>query len=162
MPLATPVRRMPRPDAVRDLMSNMIGKPIEVRARQEFNVNDDGTAFSTAVLIEDGGAVAGAIVADLEFASFAGASVVLIPKAAADDSIRSGALSEKLTEQYREIATAITTLLNGPTVATLRIRNLEAGVPAEAGDLIIKAAGRRTFDVTFRGYGTGALALYTI
>ena len=159
MPLATPTRRMPAPESVRDFFGDLLGKGVSADKRAELDL-DEEHVWMSGVFVEDDGAVGGACIADLELASYAGAALAMIPKPVAEESIAAGALAEGLDENFYEVANILTALLNGPSVPHLKIRDLTVGVPDEVRDLVVRAAGRRSFDVTITDYGTGRLALY--
>ena len=162
MPLATPTRRMPAPEVVRDFFGDLIGKGVSVDKRDEIDLDDDDDerVWMSGVFVEDDGTVGGAIVADLALASYGGAALAMVPKPVADESIKDGELSEGLAENFYEVANILTAMLNGPSVPHLKIRELVPGVPDDVRDLIIRAAGRRSFDLTITDYGPGVLALY--
>lgn len=162
MPLATPTRRMPPPEAVRDFFGDLLGKGVSVDKRAEIDLSDgdDEHVWLSGVFIEDDGTIGGACVADLALASYAGAALAMVPKPVAEESIKKGELSEGLAENFHEIANILTALINGASVPHLKIRDLVPGVPDEVRDLVIRAAGRRFFDLTITDYGPGLLALY--
>ncbi len=160
MPLATPTRTMPVPETVRDFFTDLLGKGVSVDKRAEIELDGDDDVWVCGVFVEDDGTVGGACVADLQLASYAGAALAMIPKPVAEESIAAGELAEGLIENFHEVANILTALLNGPSVAHLKIRELTTGVPDDVRDLIVRAAGRRSFDLTVTDYGSGRLALY--
>lgn len=158
MTLATPTRRMPRPVAVGDFLQDLLGKATTVDKRDELDL--DNGDYVSGVFVEDDGTVGGACITDISLASFAGAALAMIPPAVAMESINRGELDEGLRENFHEVANISTALLNGPSVPHLKIKELVPGITDEVRDLVIKAAGRSTFNVTIADYGGGALALY--
>ena len=89
-----------------------------------------------------------------------GAALAMIPKPVAEESITAGELEEGLHENFHEVANIATALVNGPSVPHLKIRELVTGIPDEVRDLMLRAAGRRTYEVLIPDYGEGKLALY--
>jgi len=160
MPLATPTRRMPVPEEIREFFGDLLGKGVSVEKRAEFDFNDENLVAVSAVFVEDDGTVGGACVADLPLSAYAGAALAMVPKPVAEESVKAGGLEDSLKDNYHEVANILTAVLNGPSVPHLKIRELSEGVPDEIKDLVVKAAGRRTFDVTITDYGSGQLALY--
>lgn len=160
MPLATPTRRMPTPEAVGDLFGDLVGKATAASKRAEIDLNDDEQQWYSAIFVEDDGEVGGACVADINFASYAGAALAMIPKQVADESIKAGTLSENLDENFREVANIATVLVNGPSVPHIKMSGFAAGVPDEVRSLLAVAAGRKSFDVTITDYGSGKFALF--
>lgn len=160
MSLATPTRRMPTPEAVRDFFSDLLGKGVSVDRRPEVELDDGAHSWISGVFVEDDGSVGGACVADLSLASYAGAALAMVPKPIAEESITAGELAEGLTENFHEVANILTALLNGASVPHLKISALEPGVPDEVRDLVVRAAGRRTYEMHISDYGSGLLTLY--
>lgn len=161
MPLATPTRPMPLPEQLRDFLTDLLGQPTAVdKAKRELAIGADDPAVYTGVFVDDEGVVIGACLADLAFAARTGAALAMIPKAVADDALEQGALVDNLRDNYYEVANIATGLLNGPSVPHLKITELVDGVPDEVRDLIVRAAGRRTYNVTLGDYGAGTFALY--
>lgn len=162
MPLATPTRRMPTPESVRDFFGDLLGKGVSVDKRPEVDLSDedDERIWMSAVFVEDDGSIGGACIADLALASYTGAALAMVPKPVAEEAIQAGELNENLAENFHEIANILSGLLNGASVPHLKLDGLVPGVPDEVRDLMIRAAGRRSFDLTITDYGQGALALY--
>ena len=77
-----------------------------------------------------------------------------------DDAIKAKAIGEGLAENAKELANVGAGLLNGPSVAHVRLDDVVHEVPDSVRDLIVKARGRKTWDVTIADYGTGILGLY--
>lgn len=162
MPLATPTRRMPIPEAVRDFFTDLLGKSCAVEKRPEidFDDPDDDTVYVAGSFVEDDGRLGGACIASLSMAAYCGAALAMIPSAAAEDSITAGELDDGLTENFYEVANIVTALLNSPTVPHLKITTLDPGIPDPIRELLVTAAGRRCYSVTIDEYGTGTLALF--
>jgi hypothetical protein len=160
MSLATPLRRMPVPERVGEFLSDLVGRSVIAESRAELDLDAEDAVLYSAVFIDDDGDVAGACVADLDFAAYSGASLAMIPKPVAAESIAAGELSETLSENFHEVANIVTALLNGPSSAHLKIRDVVTGVPEEVRALVLRAAGRRQYVVTVNDYGSGSFALY--
>lgn len=162
MPLATPTRKMPSPESVRDFFGDLLGKGVSADKRAEVALDDedDPRVWVSGVFVEDDGTVGGACIVDIALASYAGAALAMIPKAVAEESIRDGALAAPLDENFYEVANILTALLNGPAFPHLKIRDLVPGVPDDVRGLVTVANGRRTFDLNITDYGPGLLAMY--
>ena len=161
MPLATPTRPMPQPEQLREFLSDLLGQAVTVeRLTDELDVTDPEASLVTSVFLDDHAAIAGACIAELPFAAAAGAALAMIPKPVADAAIAERALRDNLRDNFYEVANIATSLLNGPSVAHLQISELVDGVPDPVRDLVVRAAGRRTFVVNLGDYGSGRLALY--
>lgn len=160
MPLATPTRRMPAPEAVSEFLGDLLGKATVAGKRAEIDVDDEDRSWWSGVFVEDDGSVGGVCIADVQLCSYAGAALAMIPKPVAEEAIAAGELPETLHENFHEVANILTALLNGPSVPHLKIRDLVPGVPDDVRDLVVRAAGRRAFDLRITDYGSGILALY--
>jgi hypothetical protein len=164
MPLALPVRRMPTATQLAEFLRDLLGKEVTLTARtDELGVDDsagDAASLLCGVLVEEDGSVGGACVADLNAAAYAGASLAMIPKGAADEAVAAGALTQTLVDNFAEVVNIVTGIVNTPISAHLRMAGVEPGVPDAVRDMLIKAAGRSTFDVEIEDYGTGKIALF--
>lgn len=160
MALATPLRRMPVPERVGEFLTDLVGRSVIAEKRDELDFDADDAVYLSAVYVDDNGEVAGACVADLAFAAHSGAALAMIPKPVAVESIAAGELSETLAENFHEVANIVTALLNGPSSAHLKMRDIAADVPEEVRALVLRAAGRRQYTVTVNDYGSGSFALY--
>lgn len=161
MPLATPRRQMPATEAVRELLANMLGREIELTERAaEIKVDDPELDCRSAIFVDDSGTCVAACVTDVALAAYSGAALAMIPKAVADDAIKAKAIGEGLADNAKELANVGAGLLNGPSVAHVKLRDVVHEVPDEVKDLIVKAKGRMTWDVTIADYGTGVLGVY--
>lgn len=161
MPLATPTRPMPLPEQLRDFLTELLGQAVAAdKAKRELDLGDEDVRLLTGVFLDDTGAVAGACLADVAFAARTGAALAMIPKPVADEAVKQGAVADNLRDNFYEVANIATSLLNGPSVPHLRLAELADGVPDAVRDLLVRAAGRRTFSVTVGDYGSGTFALY--
>ncbi|MFK7918246.1 MAG: hypothetical protein AB8G14_09230 [Ilumatobacter sp.] len=151
---------MPDVTDVQEFLSDLLGKTIDVEPSEPLDLNDEEMVTLCGLFVEPSGDLGGLCVADLSWASYSGAGLAMIPAPMAEESIAAGVLADDLRENYYEVANILTGLLNGPSVAHLKLTELVDGVPSDARDLIIKAAGRRSFRCSLPGYGEGALALY--
>lgn len=152
---------MPRPDRLRDFLGDLLGQSVAVDKATEFDFADEDLALYTGVFVDDAGAVTGACVADLAFAARSGAALAMVPRPVADESVTKGELADNLRDNFYEVANIATSLLNGPSVPHIKITELAAGVPDEVRDLLLRAAGRRSYSVALGDYGNGTFALFT-
>lgn len=164
MPLALPLRRMPSATQLAEFLRDLLGKEVTLTPRtDELGVDDSAGDVSTllsGVLLEEDGSVGGACIADLSAAAYAGASLAMIPKGAADEAVAAGALTQTLIDNFGEVVNIVTGIVNTPISAHLRMSGVEPGVPDAVRDMLIKAAGRSTFDIDVEDYGAGKIALF--
>lgn len=162
MPLGTPARRMPIPEAVRDFLGDLLGKPVSVTKRPVADFDLDEQVWLTGRFVDDAGVLIGACVADLSLAANAGAALAMISAQVAKEAVAAGVLADNLRENFYEVVNIVSALLNGPSVPHLRLGELVDGVPADVVELAARAAGRKHYDVTIVGYDGGVLALIGI
>lgn len=160
MPLAAPSRRMPSPTQLGEFLGDLLGKAVTVTARAEELGTGVTDGVLCGVLLDEAGHVGGVCIADLAAAAYTGAALALIPKGAADEAVTAGALTETLNENFGEIVNIVTGIVNTPIHAHLRMSGVEPGVSDAVRDLLIKAAGRASFDIDVADYGAGQIALY--
>jgi hypothetical protein len=100
-----------------------------------------------------------AALADLAFASYAGAALAMFPLPRAQESLRAGKLDEQLEENFHEVMNVISTILTRGD-ARERLDAVVPGlarVPAEAAALLAKPRARLDLEVEITGYAKGKL-----
>jgi hypothetical protein len=151
-------RRMPMPEDVRDLLTDLLGKATGVE-KLRFDLNDEDNKFVTGIYLEKDGSLGGACVADVAFAASSAAALALVPPVVAGEAARSGQLSESLAENFFEVANILTVLLNRPETPHVRMDRLAHGIPADVLELAVTGSGSRYFAVSVLDYPRGYLAL---
>ena len=160
MPLALPVRRMPSATQLGEFLRDLLGKEVALTAQPSELGTDAADGLLCGVLVEEDGSVGGVCIADLNAAAYAGASLAMIPKGAADEAVAAGELTQTLSDNFAEVVNIVTGIVNSPIQPHLRMQGVEVGVSDTVRALLIKASGRASFDVDIEDYGTGRLALY--
>jgi hypothetical protein len=159
MPLGTPLRRMPLPEDVGDLLADLIGKPTAVSKARAFDFTEEPERWLTARYVDDEGVLIGACLCDLPFAATSATALALIPAVVAKEAIEAGSLEPGLRENVYEVVNIMSKLLNGPSVPHLRLTEFVDGIPDDARRLVERAPGRKHYDVTVVGYPNGRIAL---
>ena len=163
MPLGKPPRPMPVPESVRDMIGDLVGRPVEVdKRRAPLDLDDEASPIQTAAYVDAHDTVIGACIADLPLAATVGAALAMMPAAVAEDAVRAGVLDEGLADNWHEVANVLTRLLNGPCVAHLRIAATTAGLPDDVRALTTRATSARHFAVTVMGYPGGSISFYAV
>jgi hypothetical protein len=152
-------RRMPLPEDVRDMLKDLLGKPVAASKRAVAPFDVKAVAYVTGLYVSTDDELIGACVTDLPLAASAGAALAMIPVVVARESVRAGRLDPGLRDNYYEVVNIVSAMLNGPTVPHLRLSELVDGIPDEVIALAKKAAGHRHYDVTIVGYDGGVIAL---
>jgi hypothetical protein len=160
MPLGVPVRKMPSPTELGEFLTDLLGKQVTASVLDAELSVDDAASLMCGVLVDEDGNVGGACIADHAGAAYAGAALAMIAKPVADEAITAGELTATLTDNFSEVVNILTGIVNTPIHTHLRMSGVEAGVPDTVRDLLIKAAGRSTYQVEIPDYGTGRVALF--
>jgi hypothetical protein len=155
---------MPQPEDIRDVMSDLLGVRVSVDKRRGVPSRtspsiDVDLSWVTGRYIDDRGGLIGACIADLGLAASAGAALAMIPRGVADESITAGHLSEPLRENFHEVISVVSSMLNGASVPYLRLDDVVDGLPDDVAELLGRATTYRQYDVTILGHGTGVLVL---
>jgi hypothetical protein len=159
MPLGTPLRRMPIPEEIGEFLTSLLGAAVSVSKARGVDLSDAPEALVCARYLDDTDRLAGACITDLAFAASAGAALAMMPATLVAEALRAGELVESLHENFYEVANIMTRLLNGPSVAHLRITDLVVGMPDDVAALVRTAPGVKHYDVTILGYPGGRASL---
>ena len=153
---------MPIQEAIRDLISDLLGKGVAVDKTSPIEFEDD-TIGAVSDLITDDGRLAVILIADLPLIANIGASLTLVPVIVAQDSVRKNRLEEEmLLENYGEVINVMSRIFNTPSTPHLRYKEtkiLPAELPPEITALRETYAARRTFAIKVEGYGEGRLEI---
>lgn len=141
------MRPRPLPDAesLRGLLRALLDRPASVGKRVAAPLPD--TDLVTARYCDDHGVLVAACVTDIELAVAAAAALGLVGRAVAEEALRRGEIDGPLLEHYHEVANVISSLLNGPKLAHLRLVEVVNGVPEDVLELAARAP-QRQFAVT--------------
>jgi hypothetical protein len=153
---------VPIQEAVTDFACALVGRGCAAAKVTPTPIEPDG-AHVIAAYRDTNGQILALTVADLDFAAGTGASLGMIPAAAAHESVAAGALEETLFENYQEVANIMVSLLNSPSSPHLALQGVWASadpeVPAAVWELVAAPGKRREFAVTIDGYGDGRLGI---
>lgn len=154
-------RILPVPKAVKDLLEDLLGRPVTVSPADPLRSADLADSFVATYV--DQSLQLGAVVA-LEFAltAYVGAAIGLIPRGGAQACIEDREISKMIGENTAEVCNVLTTLLNQD--GAVRLSMYETFLPGQPPTLeasgSLQALGRR-LDLTVEvgGYGTGKLSV---
>ncbi len=149
---------LPTADAVGKLIASLVGKSVTAKPGQALKELPKGGVV--VVCVDEAQAVVAIIVTDVAMAAAAGASLAMIPAAAAQDAARSGALPPNMAENFREVTNVMTSLLTTGSGRVVRQAEFSVGaVPAQASGVMSTPSGRLDLEVEVQGYGKGALSI---
>jgi hypothetical protein len=116
-----------------------------------------------SALIDDHGQTRAVVFADVAFAAYAGASLVMIPSGAAEDAIRARKVPQNLYENYLEVVNVMTSLFNNVNADHVKLGAsvvLPGGtLPPEVSAHVTKPASKLDLEVAVDNYGKGRLLL---
>jgi hypothetical protein len=165
MSLPNPTRRLPIPEDIRDFMRDLLGVAVSVDKRR-IDPSCIGTAalpadrcWVTGRYIDDDGALVGACVADLPLAASAGAALAMMPTSVVAECVKSGCLEGALRDNFHEVVSVVSAMLNGTGDAHVRLADVVDDVPPDVVELFMRATAHKQFEVTIVGQLGGTLAL---
>lgn len=157
MPAHYPV---PIQEDIRDLLVDLLGRGVAADKVSHLELEEDDPG-AIAEFVTDAGDTAALCVVDGAFVVRAGAALVMVPAAAAEEDLRKGDLETHL-EVTQEVVNVLSRLLNSASTPHLRlagVHRLPGDVPAGVTAVLERPEFRRDFAVTIEGYGDGRLSL---
>ena len=149
---------LPTADAVSKLIASLVGKNVTAKPGPALKELPKGGVV--VVCVDEAQAVVAIMVTDVAMAAAAGASLAMIPAAAAQDAARNGALPPNMAENFREVTNVMTSLLTTGSGRAVRQAEFSVGaVPAQAGGVMSNSSERLDLEVEVQGYGKGALSI---
>lgn len=158
--IPTPVRA-----SIRDLLGDLVGKPVTVSAAEAPMELDESEACYAATYRFDDGRAAALAVYDLAAAASMGAAIGFMSKADADAEVaQHGGLAGELDEFFREVANVMAKLLNSPTSPHVVLREVDAvpgQIRADAARVALRPSARVDLGVQVEGFDSGRMTLLT-
>jgi hypothetical protein len=159
--LTTPGRRLPIPEDIRDFLGDLLGVAVAVDKRA---VTGGGAlpadrCWVSGRYIDDDDRLVGACIADLPLATSAGAALAMMPATVAADGVNVGRLEGALRDNFHEVVSVVSAMLNVLSDPHLRLAELVDGVPDDVAELLQRATAHKHYDVTIVGQTGGTLAL---
>jgi len=151
---------VPIQEDVRDLLFDLLGRGVAVDKVGKLELEEDEPG-AVAEFVTDDGTVGALCVFDGRFAVRAGAALVMVPKAAAEEDLRRGDIEGHL-EVAGEVLNVLSRLLNSPATPHLRmstLHRLPGDLPDPVAKLLAAPEYRRDFAITIDGYGDGRMSL---
>ena len=163
--MATPTTPIPMPlqDDVREIFGDLLGRGCTVDKTKDLipiGPTEREVVFGDFVL--DDGSVGAVVCADLPFAAFAGAALVMMPVGIAQEALTNGRVDGDIFDCFHEVVNVMGRLLNREGTPHLKLRaTYRSGdmVPGQTRLMLRNADRRKDFDVAIEEYGTGKLAI---
>jgi len=158
MPTSHP---FPNAEAIRVLISDLLGRSVTVVAGDPLPLEADTAAVMADYRSEDG--VVGAVcITDLRLSNALGAALTMVAPATVEQAVNSGQVDGQNLENLTEIVKVAAQLFNHDDFAALRWHEVHT-LPGEVEELtaafVKEPAARRDYDVIVDEYGSGKLAV---
>jgi hypothetical protein len=155
-------RALPVPKAIKDLLEELLGRPVTVAPGEPFRAVDLKQNPLVSTYVDDRLTMRAVVGMDLPLAAYAGAALGLIPAGGAQACIEDKELSTNVAENVTEVCNILSSLLNHEGQPRLRMHQTSLpgnGPPADAAGQL-QAVGRRLdLVVDVQGYGRGRMAI---
>ena len=153
--------RTPTPLSVRSLLSDLLGRAVEVHALPRKQLTSKAVA-AVAVYVGETGALAGVVATDLALGGALGAGLALLPARLVAEGEAAGELSDDIMENLSEVFNVMTPTLNAegrPRVTLDMVYRSSDTLPAPVVTMLDGQMGQVPLGVTVPGYGAGNLAI---
>jgi hypothetical protein len=153
-------RTLPAPFPVRNMISDLIGREVEVAPGDHVT----GVA-SVAVYVTDQMKMAGLALLDVPLSAYLGGALALLPPGGVADMVEENDLSALVVENVFEVANVLAGIFNTPGASHVRMFRLyEPGepLPPDVRDAASMYGARLDLTVSIAGYGKGALSLVAV
>ncbi|MDN4173566.1 hypothetical protein QWY28_11465 [Nocardioides sp. SOB77] len=161
MTLGTVETHLPGPKEVRDLLSGLLGREVQLRTAPPLVVSRKRPA-SVGVYVDARLVVRAVVVCDLPLSAYAAAAIALLPPPATEASLEAGGLDETLAENLHEVLNVAASMFNVPDAPHLKLHALHpAGLPlpGEVHGRTLTLGRREDLAVDVAGYGSGRLSV---
>lgn len=151
----------PTPLAVRTLLSDLLGRAVEVHALPKKQLTAKGAA-AVAVYVGETGALAAVVATDLAVGGSLGAGLALLPARLVAEGESAGELSDDVMENLSEVFNVMTSVLNAegrPRVTMDMVYRSSEPLPAPVATMLDGQMGQVPLGVNVPGYGSGNLAI---
>jgi hypothetical protein len=155
--------KIPLPDVtqVRELLG-MIFDGMMVKVGGKTDVSPASKSY-VGVYVTDNDTTVALVACDLAFAANSGAALSMLPPNVAKEAAKSGALTDVMVANLREVMNICTRLVLREDSPHVRLTTLcQAGkLPAPAAAIAAGAKARADFEITLAKYGPGQLVVLT-
>jgi hypothetical protein len=146
-------RPLPGRAAVRNLVEDLVGRPVELSDGDPVPAHPTNVV---AVYVDDMLGLAAALVVDLPGAARLGSALGLLPPSGVDDAVDEDRLSDLLQENCYEVLNVLAAALNVAGVPHVRLYEMygpDAPLPADVAALTARAGERLDVVLSIAGYG---------
>ncbi len=158
------VGRLPHAKEVKDTLSDLLGRSVEVAPGDPFSgAVPGGAAF--AVYVDERMRTRTVGVVDLALCARAGAAIGLVPVQMADAALAERTLPDSLRDNVFEIMNVLAGVLNGdehPRVRLYDVHHAGDPAPSDVPGLAAVLGRRLDLEVDLAAYGTGRLSFVVV
>ena len=152
---------LPDPKAVRDMLTGLVGKPVNVSPGAPVTPTPK-SPVAVAVYVDPYMNVNALCVMDLAAAAYTGGALALLPPGGCQDAVEEdGELSSILVEALHEVVNVLSALFNTPGAPHSKLNKLYAPGDELSGDIagMLSAFNRIDLALEIPGYGKGGISL---
>lgn len=157
------IHTMPRPEAFRDLLTDLVGVAVAVDRGRGTMTGEDAHVVAHLVRTEDG-ELGALCVFELGLAAALGAAFTKMPPVVVERSARRGVFEEgrELPDNFREVMKISTQLFNSTDTPQLELGSVVVPPGGLAPDTShwLRHAARRDLEVMVDGYGAGRVSVF--
>lgn len=146
--------------ALQKVLNTLYDRPVPMEAARKFEPSPSKPAV-VAVYGTDSQPVSGLFVCSMSAAAYLGASLSLLPKSLADESIKKGHLDETLLENFREVANICSSLFAEQFATRAHLQTVVPKctvVPADCKALMA-SLHRDDLSIDVPNYGEGVVSI---
>jgi len=150
---------------VRELFEGLLGRDVDARTGAAPVDPAFGAGAIVGVYVDDTLAMRSLVVVDLDLSSHAGASIALIPAAAARACIEAGVITPALYDNMAEILNVAASLFNHDDAPHVRLYAAYAPrerLPADVAGWVLAFVRRVDLELTIAGYGSGRISVLAL
>ena len=159
--MSTALESSPVPSraALRGLVEDLVGRPVELRDGEPVPA---GPTNVVAVYVNDALRMAAVAVVDLAGAARIGGALGMLPRGGVDDAIDDKDLSGMLRDNCYEVLNVLASTFNAPGAQHVRLYEMYgpgASLPADVAALTAKAGERLDVVLSIAGYGDARMSV---
>lgn len=158
-------RPIPTPKQVRDLLEDLLGRPITVSPADPLRTAELHRSV-VAIYVDDALGLAAIVGVEFPLAVFTGAALSLVPPGGARDYVDEGKMSPMLAENVTEVCNILgSNVLNREGLPHIRLYQTYLPgqpLPGDASSHLLALGRRLDLNVEVSGYGSGKLSISLI
>jgi hypothetical protein len=155
---------LPGPKDVRDLLTGLLGRPVDVRPGAPLAPTPRAPC-TVGVYVDDSLRITALTLLDLRLSAHAGAAIGLVPVVEAATAIEDGVLADTLRENLSEVLNVAAALFNVDGADHLRlydVHHVGVPLPGHVLSLSLTLGRRQDLTVDVAGYGSGRMSVLLV